>query len=264
MAGCPPAGRTVAIMRLFTFVLVIALALTAATTAAARAGPWQRPVDGTVLRSFGLSADRYARGQHRGVDLQAPLGSTVRAACGGHVTFAGRLPGGGRTVSVRCGPLIATYQQLGRIDVRRGQTLAPGASLATVGRSMDPRTRRPHLHLGAREAATGRYVDPLSLLGNAGRPAPLLPPASRPARRPVPLGPAPARPLAQPEARRVHVPAPVLAPARAAAPHAATPWTVWAGLLCVGLGLPLGGLVSVRRSRHRRRHAATSLAHATS
>jgi len=125
-------------MRLRALVILVSLLLmpTAAATAADR---WRRPVAGSALRTFSVAADRFARGQHRGVDLGAPLGAAVRAACGGRVSFAGSVPGGGRTVSVRCGRLSATYQQLGSIAVRRGALVLPRTPLGTVGRSADPR-----------------------------------------------------------------------------------------------------------------------------
>jgi len=263
--------------------LLLAVCLLLTTTATAAAERWQRPVAGQVLRSFSLSPDRFARGQHRGVDLGAPLGAAVRAACGGRVSFAGSVPGGGRTVSVRCGRLIATYQQLASIGVRRGAVLLPGAQLAAVGRSADPRTRRAHVHLGARVAATGRYVDPLSLIGKAPPAIPPLPPGARRVRGRAPLGPAPAPPVVdpapQPALRRGPQPTPRRAPQPAQRPAlqplprpqpagtrtagpapASLPWTVWTGLLCVGLALPLGGVVTVR---WRRRRAAAALVRAT-
>jgi len=264
--------------------LLLGLCLLLASAAnAAAAGPWQRPVEGSVLRAFSLAADRFVPGQHRGIDLGAPLATTVRAACGGRVSFAGSVPGGGRTVSVRCGRLIATYQQLASIGVRRGAVLLPGAQLAAVGRSADPRTRRPHVHLGARVAATGRYVDPLSLIGKAPPAIPPLPPGARRVRGRAPLGPAPAPPVVdpapQPALRRGPQPTPRRAPQPAQRPAlqplprpqpagtrtagpapASLPWTVWTGLLCVGLALPLGGVVTVR---WRRRRAAAALVRAT-
>ncbi|MEA2663436.1 MAG: hypothetical protein QOI11_380 [Candidatus Eremiobacteraeota bacterium] len=276
---------------------------------AVHASSWRRPVDGPVLRAFNLGADPYAPGQHRGVDLGAPPGSPVRGACAGRVRFAGRVPGGGRTVSVRCGEIVATYQQLGTIAVRVGQRIAPGAALGFVGRSSDPRTRRPHLHLGAREAATGRYVDPLMLLRGTPPAVPLLPPAggtrpriAAPRRAPIPASPravslarapAPALPHAVPLG---HAPGPALphtapldrapapaspravplghapAPAwpRAAQPSADSPraaspgpaptlpLVVWVGLAGIGLALPVGGIVGVRR--HRRATSGRAVA----
>jgi murein DD-endopeptidase MepM/ murein hydrolase activator NlpD len=241
-------------VKLVALVLAICLSL----VPAARAGSWRRPVEGPVLRPFTLSVDRFARGQHRGIDLGAPLGAAVRAACGGRVRFAGRVPGGGRTVSVGCGRLVATYQHLGDDVVRRGQMLVAGAAVGTVGRSGRPSDPRPHLHLGAREAASGRYVDPLTLLGRVPRaPPPFrfaprrpvpLGPAPRPAlRRPVPFGPAPRPALRRPVLRPA---APVrLAPVPRGTPAPERPLVVWIGLALVGLGLPLGGLVVRRRRR---------------
>jgi hypothetical protein len=250
-------------------------ALQARAAPPARSGTWQPPVGGAVLRSFRLGSNPYAPGQHRGVDLGAPPGTLVRSVCGGRVSFAGRVPGGGRTVSVRCGRIIATYQQLGSIAVRRGQPLAPGVPLATAGRSGDPRTPRAHVHLGARDAASGRYIDPLTLLRGAARPVtPLLPPGSGRNRRPPPPGPAPAparpapraapvqrspgrvplgrapapAPISLREADRAPVPLGRSVPASQAHPTR-LPWPVWAGLASIALALPAGGLITIRRRR---------------
>lgn len=267
--------------------LVLALPALLLSAPASAPASWRRPVDGPVLRAFLVRGDPYARGQHRGVDLGAPVGATVRSACTGRVTFAGRVPGGGRTVSVRCGGVVATYQQLGTVTARAGGSIGAGAVLGTIGRSIDPRTPSAHLHLGARAAATGRYLDPLSLLGDA-RPA--LPPIALGERgrpRSAPLGPAPEPALPKPApaaprpvpalAPRVSLrPAPGPAPARRAplaveaapsstsplrdgrppAPDPKVPWLVWAGLASVGLALPVGGLMTTRgRRRREARHA---------
>ena len=233
-------GHIVIAVALLVFVVIAVLV----AAPAANASPWRRPVDGSVLRAFAVGADRFARGQHRGVDLDAPVGAAVRAACGGRVSFAGRVPGGGLTLSVRCGGLVATYQHLGDAVPRRGQFVTRGAVLGAVGRSGAPRSPRPHLHLGAREAASGRYVDPLRLLGSARTPRALPPLLPRtPSARPRPLGPAPAARL-----RAVHFSQPAAAPA-APVPRSRVPVTVWAGLTSLVLGLPLGGLITRRRRR---------------
>jgi hypothetical protein len=284
--------------------LSILVSLLVAPTA--HAGLWQRPVDGALLRAFDVGRDPYARGQHRGVDLAAPRGSPVRSACAGRVSFAGEVPRGGLTVSVRCGALVATYQQLGSIALRARGRVARGARLGSVGLSSDPRERRPHVHLGVREAATGRYVDPLTLLATAPGGSPLLPPGTRIAPRVAPLGPAPGSPRTAPRAvpalpRPAPRPAPVstraaprplpalpraaprpapastrAAPARSAPalPRAAPtplpasprdaprdlepglPWSVWAGLACFGIGLPVGGFLRLRERRRATRRVA--------
>lgn len=244
-------------MRPLTFLTVAAVlalvvaALVAEPVSGASRG-WQRPVPGEVARLFSVGPDRFAAGQHRGVDLGAPPGTRVLAACTGRVSFAGRVPRGGGTVSVRCGPLVATHQGLGVLLVARGAAVARGRPIGTVSAAGRP---RPHVHLGARDAATGAYVDPLLLIETAPRVVPLAPPGGG---RDAPLRPrGPARP-------RPAVP-PAAAPARAPMPHAVPPagdparagdrrlpWPVWLGLGLVALGLPAGGLVSVRTRRRRR------------
>jgi murein DD-endopeptidase MepM/ murein hydrolase activator NlpD len=254
--------------------LIAVLVLTALASGTAHAGSWQRPVDGDVLRAFAVGRDPYRPGQHRGVDLAAARGSPVRSACAGRVSFAGKVPRGGPTVSVHCGALVATYQQLGSIAVRARDSVGKGARLGTVGRSGDPREPRAHVHVGARVAATGRYLDPLTLFGAPPPGVPLLPPAPGRAPRAVPLGPAPGRPVparprpAKPRGApaRPLPAAPSAAPARPVpavprgglarrvpaapvGPQPALPWSVWAGLACFGFGLPLGGFVRLRRRR---------------
>ncbi|MBW3607129.1 MAG: peptidoglycan DD-metalloendopeptidase family protein [Actinobacteria bacterium] len=237
---------------LFIIAVPVLLASFAAMTTAAIAREWIRPVDGPVVRPFSVGADRYAAGQHRGVDLAAAPGSRVRAACGGRVSFAGRVPGGGRTVSMRCGSLVATYQHLGSVAVERGQVVMPGGR---IGRSGEARPA-PHVHLGARVAATGEYRDPVELFaggpGGPIAPVPVLrrapPPGPAPGGRPLGAAPAPVRaraPLALPVAPRA-------APAAMPLPHAVSdrlPLPVWLGLALVVLGLPLGGGVVAARRR---------------
>jgi murein DD-endopeptidase MepM/ murein hydrolase activator NlpD len=228
--------------------IVLSLLAFLLLAAPAQAGSWRRPVDGALLRAFDVGANPYAAGQHRGVDLAAPLGAAVRSVCSGRVSFTGRLPGGGLTVSTRCGALIATYQHLATTAVSRGQTVVAGARLGTVGRSGRPRAPAPHVHLGVREAASGRYLDPLGLFG-VGSPGLPPVPGPGPRRRPPLLGPAPA-PRLGPAPARLPRPHPDARPAFEHGPSGVRlPWTVWAGLGCVGLGLPLGGFVRLRRHR---------------
>jgi hypothetical protein len=242
--------------------LTVAAILLVGLPSSAEARGWMRPVDGPLLRAFSVGVDRFAAGQHRGVDLGAPPGERVLAACGGRVSFAGRVPRGGRTVSVRCGPLIATYQHLSDVAVTRGQAVVAGARIGSVGQARP----RPHVHLGARVAATRDYIDPLTLLSAAPRTAPpLATPVRRPPRldpapapiRPPVLGPAPAAlPLDTREpqrtpARRFDTP---VAPTVDSSPPAADrtlPWPVWLGLALFGLGLPLGGGILTAGRRRR-------------
>ena len=211
--------------------LLLSLLLVPAPSARAA---WRWPVHGSVARSFAITAEPFAAGQHRGVDLRARPGTVVRAACSGRVRFAGRLGRLRGVVSVRCGRLVATYVELGGVRVRRGGVVVAGAPVGVVSSAAQ-------VHLGARNVSTGRYVDPLSLLRD---------------RRPPPsLGPAPAPPRSR--APNARLPAPVAEPAPAA-PRPRVPPLAWAGLALVSAGLPLGALLATQRSRRRRSWTSTS------
>lgn len=237
-----PAARSVAAVVRAISILPLAACCAAAVAMTADAA-WRSPVPGSTTRGFDLGPNPYAAGQHRGADLAARPGDRVRSACRGRVSFAGRVPGGGWTVSVRCGRLIATHQHLAALEVRRGRAVRAGTTIGRVGRSGRP---RPHVHLGARVAASGRYVDPLGLIADPGLgPAP--PPAVPAGRREPPHGARAPRPVTAPVRVR-HDRAPAPAPA-------SLPWTAWLGLLLLGPAVGLGSLV---RRRGGRRAAATA------
>jgi murein DD-endopeptidase MepM/ murein hydrolase activator NlpD len=217
-------------------VCLVLLALSLPT--AAHGARWSAPVEGRVARPFALGADPYAAGWHRGIDLSAPSGAVVRAACSGRVTFAGGVGRTGLVVTVRCGRHLASHVGLGAVRVRRGTAVVAGTSVGVTGAGGS-------VHLGARLAATGAYVDPASLLGEG-----LRVPGGPVAVRPTGLGRAPSGPVPAP----VRVPpwSPVLAPARGVARAGApapVPPAVWVGLALVLGAVPVGGLVSRRRRR---------------
>ena len=62
---------------------------------------WTWPADGPVLGPFILGDNPYAGGQHRGVDIAGEAGAPVRSPAAGVVSFAGTVPGGGRSVTVQ-------------------------------------------------------------------------------------------------------------------------------------------------------------------
>jgi Peptidase family M23 len=187
--------------------------------AAARTG-WSWPVGGKVITPYRNGSNPYAGGQHRGIDIAAPVGTPARAATNGTVRYAGRVGWSGLVVSIRtAGARYDTsYLHLSSLAVRRGERVRLGQRLGAVGTTGHRSARRPHLHFGVRDAGTRRYHDPLEFL------PPLAGPRGEPARPrgaplPVPVGPRPlatpeslahrrSRPLRLPEGRRLPVPAP--------------------------------------------------------
>ncbi|WKX74469.1 murein hydrolase activator EnvC [Streptomyces sp. XD-27] len=134
------------------------------------------PVGGTrpaVLRGWAPPASDYGPG-HRGVDLAAAPGETVRAAAPGTVAFAGQVAGRG-VVSILLGPprsdgreappsgrpdLRITYEPV-RPMVRKGDRVAAGQPVGVLG-SGPFHCSAGCLHWGLRRG--DRYLDPLSLL----------------------------------------------------------------------------------------------------
>jgi hypothetical protein len=164
---------------------------------------WTWPVDGPVLRPFVLGDDPYAAGQHRGIDVGAAAGAPVRAPAAGAVTFAGTVPGSGRTVTIQTSDgYSVTLVHLGSFVVGRGAAVAEGATVATVGPSGEPELAEPYVHLGVRRTADEHgYVDPLAFLpAGAGEPPTE---ADAPVADPAPDQPAePAQPAAPPSAKQ--------------------------------------------------------------
>jgi Peptidase family M23 len=208
-------------LRFALVIVVFVLALALPRTAAA----WSWPVDGPVLRGFSTDDDPYGGGQHRGIDVGAPVGSDVQAPASGVVSFAGSVPGAGRAVTIRTQDGYSiTLLQLASIAVPVRTAVVEGDVVGAVGTSVDERVPDPHVHLGIRLTAEPHgYVDPLSLLPvrqpRAGEPAPPPAPVSAPAPDPL-AAPAPAPEL---PAAKVGAPPPPGSTATPAPPRAVQP-----------------------------------------
>lgn len=242
---------------------VVGVAVLLVSPAAARGATWVWPVHGPVLARFAYHARTpFARGQRRGVDIGAPAGTPVVAACPGRVRFAGSVGTAGRTVSMACGAYVVSYLHLDRIATRGGARLSAGDPLGTVGTTGRRHERPPHLSFGVRlRSDRWGYVDPLRLLGHDRTPPPALAPV-RGRRTTPPLGPAPAserRPAAPSAERRPEAPGrrPVTpAPARVSPAPALPLGSLWLpvglALALAAVGAPLAGVRLARRRRARR------------
>ncbi|MEU6114907.1 M23 family metallopeptidase [Streptomyces sp. NPDC047117] len=164
------------------------------------------PVAGTtgarpaVLRPWLPPPTPWAAG-HRGVDLAARAGATVRAAAPGRVTFAGKVAGRGVLTIALTGtgrpPLRTTYEPV-RPTVRKGTHVRAGQPVAVL-HSGPYHCDTACLHWGLRRGHA--YLDPLSLLppsllkNAAPRLLPVFPIPEPPAKpppdkpRPPPLSP---------------------------------------------------------------------------
>jgi murein DD-endopeptidase MepM/ murein hydrolase activator NlpD len=125
------------------------------------AGDWSWPVVGPVIRGFDPPDSPYGSG-HRGIDIAVAVGTPVRAAAVGAVTFAG--PVGGRLFLTidHGGGLESTYSWMDSLAARQGDIVIEGQVIGRSGTG-HPGEVVPHLHFGVKLADV--YVDPLGYLG---------------------------------------------------------------------------------------------------
>ena len=122
------------------------------------------PVNGAVSSGFGK---RGRRSLHSGIDIPMPRGASIRAARDGVVKLVASAKsrsfrGYGNVVIVDHGGGIATlYAHCLNIEVRQGQRVRQGETLATVGRT--GRATTNHVHFEVR--VNGKPVDPIPFLG---------------------------------------------------------------------------------------------------
>jgi murein DD-endopeptidase MepM/ murein hydrolase activator NlpD len=109
------------------------------------------PLEGRVGSGFGERQDPI-NGEgafHAGIDIDAPIGSPVRAAADGDVTVAGMNAGYGREIMLDHGHDVLTlYGHLSAIAVVTGQHVIRGQVIGYVGQS--GRATGPHLHYEVR------------------------------------------------------------------------------------------------------------------
>jgi len=115
-------------------------------------------LQGTLTSPFGFRWGRF----HKGLDISAPVGTSVRACAEGRVIFTGtrkKFRRYGNTVLIDHGKGVYTYYaHLHEIVAKKGQTVRAGQKIATVGNT--GRSTGPHLHLEVRVA--NRMYNPLA------------------------------------------------------------------------------------------------------
>ncbi|MCF4164743.1 M23 family metallopeptidase [Zavarzinia compransoris] len=122
------------------------------------------PAKGPISGVYG--SQRILNGQprnpHLGLDVAVPTGTPIAAAMGGVVTLAEPdLYFTGGTVIIDHGYGVQTlYAHLSRVDVKVGQTVAAGDTIALSGAT--GRVTGPHLHFGL--AWYGLQLDPAPYL----------------------------------------------------------------------------------------------------
>ncbi len=129
--------------------------------------PFVMPVEGAARSSYDPSSFwHYPWGRsvtHKGVDIFARLGTTVRSAVPGFVLYTGPSAIGGNVVLV-IGPKwrLHYYAHLDSTTTHSGSWLSLGERLGTVGDTGNAKGKPPHLHY------TIRSLLPRPWLNSAG------------------------------------------------------------------------------------------------
>lgn len=142
------------------------IAVVTAPRRASSSTVYRPPVEGAVTRLFDPPEVRWGSG-HRGVDLAASPGATVRSPGAGVVAFAGTVAGRGVVTVLHDDGRRSSLEPV-EADVTPGDRVAVGTAL---GRLQD-RPDHDGVHWGVRDGDT--YLDPLSLLTRSS-PVVLLP-----------------------------------------------------------------------------------------
>ena len=124
---------------------------------------FKSPVNGRITSRMGFRRDPFTnrRAYHTGVDIAAGLGTPVKASQFGRVVWAGYRGNYGKTVIIVHPQGYKTlYAHLGRINVKKGQSVQQGVDIGTVGST--GRSTGPHLHFEVHQ--NGRLVDPLKVV----------------------------------------------------------------------------------------------------
>ncbi|MCB1380876.1 MAG: LysM peptidoglycan-binding domain-containing M23 family metallopeptidase [Alphaproteobacteria bacterium] len=120
------------------------------------------PVRGKVISNFGSKPNGL---KNEGINIAVPEGTSIRAAEGGVVAYAGNeLKGYGNLVLIRHeGGFVTAYAHAKELFVKRGDTVKRGDVIAKAGQTGS--VSSPQLHFEVRKGATA--LDPIKYLSSA-------------------------------------------------------------------------------------------------
>lgn len=120
---------------------------------------WPLSVNGTITSHFGIrtAPTSGASSNHKGIDIAAPIGTSINAAADGTVTVATYSPSAGNYVMVSHGNgMYTAYMHASKLCCKVGDTVTQGDKIAEVGSTGV--STGPHLHFSV--IVNGEYVDP--------------------------------------------------------------------------------------------------------
>ena len=119
-----------------------------------------------ISSGFGYRRDPFTRrgAMHKGLDFKGAIGTPIRAASTGRVSFVGWKGGYGKTVEITHGNgLMTRYAHMSRFETKVGQRVEAGDTIGAIGNT--GRSTGPHLHFEVR--INNRAVNPRTFLETA-------------------------------------------------------------------------------------------------
>ena len=122
----------------------------------------QKPISGIITSRFG-SRESIRSYPHNGLDIAAPYGTQIKAACDGKVTFSGDNGSYGNLIIVDCGNGVQIYYgHCSKLYSKVGDTVKAGDVIAAVGSTGN--STGNHLHFEIK--VNGVSVNPQNYIYN--------------------------------------------------------------------------------------------------
>ena len=120
------------------------------------------PTRGVITSSFGSRSDPFSGNEsfHKGIDIGAPMNSSIYSPVEGKVILSGWVSGYGNTLIISTGDMEVLFGHCNELLLKCGDTVCIGQEIARVGSTGN--STGPHLHLEVKE--NGNVISPSDLL----------------------------------------------------------------------------------------------------
>lgn len=119
---------------------------------------FQKPLNGVITSEFG-EREVTLKGMtsdHKGIDIAAQSGTSIKSATTGIVTVAEENSEYGKFIKIENGDVMTVYAHCKKLKVKKGDKVEIGQPIALVGTTGN--STGPHLHFEIR--LSGRYINP--------------------------------------------------------------------------------------------------------
>lgn len=126
---------------------------------------WPCPSSHTITSEYGYRSDPFGKGSggfHSGIDIGAPAGTPIVAACAGTVAWSSFSSTAGNWIGISHGNgVVSVYMHMSARIAKTGQHVNKGQTIGLVGTTGS--STGNHLHFGVQK--NGSYVNPHNYVG---------------------------------------------------------------------------------------------------